>query len=640
MRPSRHDEWLEADGLGGFASGTTSGVRTRRYHALLLCAARPPEDRFVLINGLDAFVEAGAARHALSSHAYAPDVTAPDGETRITDFRDEPWPTWTFALSPELEIVQEIFTPRGFQATVVTWRIIGSARGATLAVRPFLSGRNYHALHRENPAFRFDPEPRASTLVWHTYSGVPAISVSTNGRYEHEPDWYRQFLYEEERARGLDYLEDLATPGTFRFDLARPAVMILAAEGTTGRRIPDSADPESAANDLADAERTRRSAFSSRLHRSADVFLVNCRGGKTIVAGYPWFTDWGRDTFIALRGLCLSTGRLDAARDILVRWSSLLSQGMLPNRFPEGGDTPAYNSVDASLWFVVAVNDYLTAAASHASAHRLALAAAVEEILTAYSRGTRYRIGADSDGLLTCGEPGVQLTWMDAKVGDEVVTPRIGKPVEVQALWINALLIGAELSGPQASRWRKNAQLAQRTFRDRFWNQARSCLYDVVDVDHRAGTVDDSLRPNQIFAVGGLPFPALEGDDARAVVDRCEKHLLTPMGLRSLAPGERGYRGRYEGDVSARDHAYHQGTVWPWLMGPFVEAWIRVHGSTKDARKEARGRFVSPLLRHLDEAGLGHVSEIADGDAPHTPRGCPFQAWSLGELIRSDVKCD
>jgi predicted glycogen debranching enzyme len=309
---------------------------------------------------------------------------------------------------------------------------------------------------------------------------------------------------------------------------------------------------------------------------------------------------------------------------------------MLPNRFPDRGEEPEFNSVDASLWYVVAVHELRAAAAARGAplpaAEEHALRAAVEAILAGYAAGTRYGIGCDSDGLLRAGQPGVQLTWMDAKVGDWVVTPRIGKPVEVQALWLNALAIGSAAS----ERWSKLLARGRAAFAERFWNPARECLFDVVDCDHEAGTTDASLRPNQILAVGGLPVALLEGERAQQVVDVVEQQLWTPLGLRSLGPREPGYAARYEGDVRARDGAYHQGTAWPWLLGPFVDAWVRVRGATPAVKREARRRFLAPLLAHLDQAGLGHVSEIADGDPPHTPRGCPFQAWSVGEALRLD----
>jgi predicted glycogen debranching enzyme len=356
--------------------------------------------------------------------------------------------------------------------------------------------------------------------------------------------------------------------------------------------------------------------------------------GETVIAGYPWFTDWGRDTFIALRGLCLATGWLDDAHDILFDWAGTVSDGMLPNRFPDRGSIPEFNSVDASLWFIIAVHDFLEATASAGvtiePSSQERLQRAVEAILNGYAAGTRFGIHLDNDDLLAAGIPGVPLTWMDAKVGDWVVTPRIGKPVEVQALWLNALRIGGQFS----RKWVSLFERGRESFRARFWNDTGGYLHDVVDPDHQPATVDATFRPNQILAVGGLPVALLEGEQARRVVDAVEARLLTPLGLRSLAHGLPGYAPRYQGGVRERDGAYHQGTVWPWLIGPFVEAWIGVRGGTTAAKREARTRFLGPLLSHLDAAGLGHVSEIADGDAPYTPRGCPFQAWSLGEVLR------
>ena len=432
-----------------------------------------------------------------------------------------------------------------------------------------------------------------------------------------------------------DCVEDLATPGVFEWDLEKhDANLVVSAEGFT--TINEGASVGALVNELRSTEFRRREDFSSRLESAADSYLVRRGAGKTVIAGYPWFGDWGRDTFIALRGLCLATNRLGIARGILVEWAETVSEGMLPNRFPDRGAEPEFNSVDASLWYIIAIEEFLRAVNGDAvlASENIVrnLEQAVEEILKGYSQGTRFGIHADTDGLLAAGVPNLQLTWMDAKVYDHVVTPRIGKPVEVQALWLNALAIGQRIS----NRWQSVFETAWDSFRARFWNENRGQLYDIVDVDHRAGATDQSFRPNQIFAVGGLPLVLLPQDRARRVVDAVEAGLYTPLGLRSLAPAESGYMPRYEGDVWHRDIAYHQGTAWPWLIGPFVEAWVRVRGNTAEAKKQARQQFFEPFVNHLDEAGLGHVSEIADAEAPHTPRGCPFQAWSLGELLRLD----
>jgi predicted glycogen debranching enzyme len=633
-------EWLEADGLGGFAFGTVAGVRTRRYHALLLAAVSSGE-RKVLVNGFDAWVETHGARFELSSQWYAPGVLGGRGAQNIERFESSPWPTWIYRFADGTRIQQEIFVLHGSPLTCLLWKLLAGSE-VTLTVRPFLSGRDYHALHHRNTALRFDAQLGPGRVAWQTYPDVPGVTALHNGRYAHDPQWYLNFLYCAEQARGLDYEEDLATPGTLSWQLedAEADLIVLAHDDAAGGLAPLGA--RAALAQLRQQERKRRAQFPSPLLAAADAYIVQKKSaqgapGKTVIAGYPWFTDWGRDTFIALRGLCIATGRLTDARAILIAWSATVSEGMVPNRFPDGSGPPQFNSVDASLWYVLATQEYLNAIGAHqapntAEADRQILLAAVSQILEGYAKGTRFGIHLDADGLIAAGEPGVQLTWMDAKVGDWVVTPRIGKPVEIQALWLNALAVAAPLD----SRWKRLLEVGQQSFRERFWNPQRGCLFDVVDVDHRTGVNDPALRPNQLFAVGGLPQALLDGERAAQVVSTVEKHLLTPAGLRTLAPDEPGYVAHYEGGVRQRDGAYHQGTVWPWLMGAFVEAWLRTHGNDAAARRQARERFLDPLLARLYLAGLGHLSEIADGEAPHTPRGCPFQAWSVAEALRLD----
>jgi predicted glycogen debranching enzyme len=671
-------EWLEADGLGGFASGTVSGIRTRRYHALLLTATTPPAGRMVLVNGFDAWIETPRGTLAISSQRYGPDVIHPDGASRIESFEYEPWPTWCYKIDDDIVIEQELFVPKGESAVFLSWRLVAAVAGGddpggarrgdvidqpaspppviTLRVRPFLSGRDFHSTHHENGSFRFVAEQSGECVTFRSYDGVPAVFAHSNGRYMHEPTWYRNFLYSEEQARGLDAMEDLASPGVFEFSLSqKPAVLMLGAEAVagvgdsgsswrpassafaeaTGDRTPATAEStETCYARIRSIEQARRQYFANPLERAADAYLVKRGKGKTIIAGYPWFGDWGRDTFIALRGLCIATGHLEEARDILLQWAGTVSQGMLPNRFPDQGEQPEFNSVDASLWYVIAANDYLLAAQKQPTLtddyQIKKLRAAVEAILAGYSHGTRFSIRADRDGLLSAGEHGQQLTWMDARVDGREMTPRIGKPVEVQALWLNALAIGTKFS----ARWETLFEEGCAAFENKFWNEHAGYLADVIDCDHQPGVVDLTFRPNQIFAIGGLPLMLLSKEKARRVVDAVELLLLTTLGLRSLAPGERGYAPRYEGDSRARDSVYHQGTVWPWLIGPFVEAWVRVHGANAAARKKARALFLPSLYEHLNHAGLGHISEICDAEPPYTPRGCPFQAWSLGELLR------
>ena len=633
------DEWLEADGLGGFASGTVSGIRTRRYHGLLLAATSPPTGRVLLVNGVEAWIEDDAGVLPLTTQHYLPDVRHPDGVTRLIDFRPDPWPTWRYEIGPRLEIEHQLLVPRGEPTVVLRWRVLGVPPGGSLRLRarPLMSGRDMHALHRENPDFRFASEMSGPARVaWRPYRDCPAILSHANGRYENDPIWYHGFLYAEERARGFDHSEDLASPGVLTWEIERDeAVWILeAAPDIAWDAAGGRADPVRRLHRFLGFETARRDRFPTRLHRAADSYIVRRGDGASVIAGYPWFGDWGRDTFISIRGLCLATGRLDEAAAMLRQWAGEVSEGLLPNRFVERGDEPEFNSVDAALWYVVAVDEFLrkaeTAGRDDLTAGRGTLERAVAEILSGYASGTRHGIGLDDDGLLAAGVPGLQLTWMDARVGDWVVTPRIGKPVEMQALWANALAVGARFD----ARWNDPFRRVRESFPDRFWNAGRSCLFDVVDVDHVPGTVDAAFRPNQILAVGGLPISLLDAERCRVVVNQVERRLWTPLGLRSLAPDEPGYRARYEGGPVDRDGSYHQGTAWAWLLGPFVEAWLRTRPEEPDARAVARRRFLEPLIAHLDRAGLGHISEIADGDAPHTPRGCPFQAWSVGEALR------
>ena len=632
-RPGRDDdEWLEADGLGGFASGTTSGVRTRRYHALLLAAAKPPADRRALVQGFVARLRTAEGSLELWPQAYAEGYTA-RGDVDRVEFSRDPWPTWR--LVTRLGVVGvEIFVPHGYPAVVVAFRLERPLPGAWLEVRPLLSGRDFHATQHANGAFDFAATTAGKALCFAPYSGVPAVLSLANGSYRPEPDWYRRFFYAEEAARGLDAEEDLAMPGVLSFDLgAGEALWVLAADLPGGLGLEVSRVSELVL-ELRNAERSRRAAFSSPLELAGNAYVVERGSGRTLLAGYPWFGDWGRDTFIALRGLCLATGDLETARSILCEWAGVVSDGMLPNRFPdEAAAVPEYNAVDASLWFVLDAGELLAARGARgvlSPREGERLRSAVVEIVAGYARGTRYGIRRDGDGLLAAGEPGVQLTWMDARVGDWVVTPRIGKPVEIQALWVHALDIASRFE----PRFAELAAQAQAALEERFWNEARGMLFDVVDDGHVPGRVDAACRPNQIFAAGGLPLTLLAPNRARAVVDAVERELWTPVGLRSLERGHPAYAPHYRGGVRERDGAYHQGTVWPWLLGPFVEAWVKSRAGTPQAKAAARERFVLPLLDHLGHAGLGHVSEVLDGDAPHRPGGCPFQAWSLSELIR------
>jgi len=441
-----------------------------------------------------------------------------------------------------------------------------------------------------------------------------------------------------ERERGLDFEEDLYQPFTLRFQLNR----------RTAAAVIASTQPHDvkSASVLREAERRRREAVVSAapvdqplvrtLVAAADQYIVQRGSFKSIVAGYHWFTDWGRDTMVALPGLTLVTGRFDIARQILEAYAECVDQGLLPNRFPDAGETPEYNTADATLWFFEAIRAYLHYSGDEKFV-RQQLYPTLKDIIDWHVRGTRYGIHVDADGLLACGEPGVQLTWMDAKVGDYVVTPRTGKPVEIQALWYNALCIMQEFArrfgDPSAETlFAGLAAEVLETFNQRFWNESTDCLYDVVENGH----ADGSLRPNQIFAVS-LPHSMLSPERARSVVQTVQTELWTPLGLRTLSRHDPRYRARYEGGVTERDTAYHLGTVWPWLMGPFITAYLKVNQRSEAARQKAE-TWLTAFYEHVTTTGLGHICEIADAEYPYTPRGCIAQAWSAAEILRTAVE--
>jgi predicted glycogen debranching enzyme len=617
-------EWLEADGRGGFASGTVGLLRTRRYHALLLASATPPTGRFVLVNGIEAWAVTPVGRFALTAQAYADGTIFPDGRAHLRDFQVAPCPTWFFVLPDGTAITFTVFCARDEAETVLRW---SADRPVDLSVRPLFSGRDYHALHHENQAFAFGSIATEVGRTWHPYNGVPPISARGDFGWTDEPVWCRGFSYAQERERGLDDGEDLASPGLFTWKSVRQATLAFRA-GPPGSRPLDAVE-------VAERAHRRRPARDV----AADTYLAVRSDGLTVLAGFPWFTDWGRDTFVAIRGLLIARGRLREAAAVLVAWSGCVSEGMLPNRFPDAGEQPEYNAVDASLWFAVAVHELLAAGGAEAE-DAAKLRAAVVAVLEGYVSGTRYGISLDErDGLLRAGVAGVQLTWMDAKIGDHVVTPRSGKPVEVQALWINALRVAGQWPG--GDRWRRLADQARASFLAAFPDPATGGLIDVLDAPDVEGGRDRRIRPNQVLAAGGLPFEVVTPELRAGIVALAERELLTPLGLRTLSPSDPDYRPRYTGGPAERDGAYHQGTAWPWLLGAFVTAWLALRGgrpkSLAMARAEARTRFLAPLREHLEAAGLGHVSEVADGDPPHHPGGCPFQAWSLGELIRIET---
>ena len=614
LSAARTREWLETNGIGGYASSTIIGLNTRRYHGLLVAATRPPAGRIVMLSKLEETVILKGRRYDLSTNRY-PGVVHPEGYSFLKEFRLDPFPTSVFQIE-DLEIEKRIFMPQGENTVVLEYEFRGPQ--CQFELRPLIAFREYHAMTHRNDALNPAFQDQAGVITLTPYAALPPLYLSHDAT-EVNPtgDWYNNFEYDIEIERGFNDREDLFNPLVARYDVKPGAVLAMIAS-TGWHQIAE-------ASALRHAEIGRQ---AKSLNAAADQFIVKRGELHTIIAGYHWFGDWGRDTMIALPGLTIATGRSEIACNILLAFAQHVDQGMLPNRFSDEGEAPEYNTVDATLWMFEAARAYATDT-NHWDFVKENLYSVLTDIVDWHRRGTRFGIKMDADGLLRAGAPGVQLTWMDAKVGDLVVTPRHGKPVEIQALWYNALRIMESLAGRYgdadcAGIFAAMADQARASFNELFWNSASGCLYDVVDGDAR----DASLRPNQIFAVC-LPHSMLDADRAKAVVDTVERELLTPRGLRTLDTKDPRYRGQYLGDPFSRDTAYHQGTVWPWLIGPFFTAWRKVYGS--DAKLKA---WLAEFEPHLTEAGLGQVSEIFDGDPPFAPRGCIAQAWSVAELLR------
>jgi predicted glycogen debranching enzyme len=630
-------EWLVTNGLGGYACGTVAGANTRRYHGLLVAALRPPVERTVMVAKLEAVAIYRGQRFELGTNEYADGTVAPRGYVHLDSFRlDGLIPVWTWLLG-DAALEQRIWMPQGANTTYVQYTLLRGDEPVRLELSPLCTYRDYHAQLRG--AREMLVSPLAQGVQIDSFWGAqPYRILSEHGTYLTAPEQHWNFRRRAESERGLDDLEDLFRPAIFDLALTpgESAALAITAEADA---------PVAAAESLA-REQTRQEKLAAppipqasdvyrRLALAADQYIVERRGAAaggshTVIAGYPWFSDWGRDTMIALPGLTLATRRFDVAASVLRTFAQFVSDGMLPNRFPDAGETPEYNTADATLWFFVAIDEYVRASGDHALLAELY--PTLRSIIRWHQRGARYGIRVDErDGLLHVGEPGVQLTWMDAKIGDWVVTPRTGKPVEINALWCNALAAMRDFSTAlrdlEAARdYASAAERVMRTFNERFWFERGGYLYDVVDSPEGD---DASLRPNQLFAVS-LRHALLDNGRARSVVDACARALWTPVGMRSLAPADARYSGRYVGGPHERDAVYHQGTAWSWLLGPFVLAHYRVYGDAPRALG-----FLDGVAAHLRDACVGQISEIFDGDPPFTPRGCFAQAWSVAEILRA-----
>lgn len=622
-------EWLETNGRGSYSMGPVANEATRRYHGFLTVARRPPLGRFQLINRLEESVIRGVSHVELSCQAY-PGAVPHAGVQPLESFRLNPFPTWTYVWG-ETKIEKTFFLRYGEDTGVVTYRLV-SGGPVEMAVRPLLSFRDHHHLARRDNRFEGRTHFKGRGMGVDLSEGGRLNVWASEGQLEAEPLWFNSQFYGEEERRGLESVEDVYGPGVFRFPLVeeKPVSLIFSVVQEEGPApVAKWTEEEREQRQKIVRRSLVRGPLGGALALAADQFVVSRGDGTSVIAGYPWFGDWSRDALIAFPGLFLATGRWSEAPGFLQTFARHMRHGLLPNFFPEGNESVSYNAVDAPLWFIRAVQAYHKA--THDDGTIRQWLPVLRDIVDAFQNGAGYDIHMDGDGLIVAPPADVALTWMDARVQGKCVTPRSGKPVDIQALWYNALqfLVEIQLKLKEPTRgYDKLAEIARRSFNEKFWNESVGYLYDVVDGKHR----DGSIRPNALLAVS-LPYEILEENRFRAVLEMARRELLTPRGLRTLSQGSPAYRGHCVGTPTERDSAYHQGTVWPWLLGPFMTAFVKAYGATEETKKQLVG-FLAPLADHLTEAGVGQISEILDGDAPHTPRGCPAQALSVGEILR------
>ncbi|MCS6873170.1 MAG: amylo-alpha-1,6-glucosidase [Pyrinomonadaceae bacterium] len=627
LNESASREWLETNGLGGFACGTISGINTRRYHSYLTIATSPPVKRIRVLSKFEETLFVNGREYELSANQY-PGAIYPQGYRYILNFTPKPFPRWVFEIEG-VKIEKVLFMPYGCDVVVCRYKMLDECEDCYLELKPLICFVDYHSLQRENHLIDTSFEESEDAVLIKPYSDLPEIFFCHNAQSVQKTGyWYRNFEYQIEKERGFDFHEDLFQPFKLRFNLKIDAIVLTSTEKTEYEKAFQLEELEVQRRKILTEH--AKDEFEEALLLAADQFIVRRDSGFTVIAGYPWFTDWGRDTMISLNGLTLITNRPVIAKNILLEFSKYISEGMIPNRFPDNGQEPEYNSVDATLWYFEAIRAYVEKTGDYDFVRRDIYEKLVD-IIAWHLRGTRFQIHVDTDGLLYAGENGSQLTWMDVAINGSPVTPRIGKPVEIQALWFNALMIMAKFaeffgSESDCSLYKSMADMTRYSFNQLFWNEEKQCLFDVVS----NGKIDSSVRPNQIFAVS-LPYSMLDLERARKVVERVEEQLLTPFGLRSLSSKEKNYQPRYEGGPSERDAAYHQGTVWAWLIGAFVDAYQKVFPE----RKEKLKLVIEPFKKHLTEGCVGQISEIFDAEPPHQHRGCFAQAWSVAEVLRA-----
>ncbi len=630
-------EWLVTNGIGGFASSTISGANTSRYHGLLVAAFHPPTDRRVLVSKMEEHIEFDGESLSLSSNVY-PGVIHPQGFHWINSFEEYPFPV-TFFKKDKIGITKTVFMRQGSNTTVVEYQNTGEQK-FTLQLNPLLVHRDYHHLFHESPVWEFKTEVQEKTIEVIAKKGSPPLWIHfSKGKFQPQPDWYRNFQYEKEKERGLDFAEDAKSIGLISSQLAPgDKISIILSTDQNAMTGNPGAWKKQELNRLENITIDNPSPFVKDLYKSGHQFIVHrdSTEGNTIIAGYPWFTDWGRDTMIAMRGLVIAGGRKKMAESIFETFLHNLDCGMIPNRFPDLGEAPEYNNMDGTLWLFVALHEYVQKFQDLGFIKKIF--PKLNEILTFHFEGTRFNIHVTKDGLLAGGEPGTQLTWMDAKVDGHVVTPRIGCPVEINALWYNALSIYAELGGQigqDVSNIKKQKKKTEKAFRQHFIHK-KGYLYDLIGGD---GKKDAAIRPNQVYAIS-LPFSPLSLKESKKVLDVVMKHLYTPFGLRSLSTNDRDFKAVYTGDPWNRDHAYHQGTVWSHLWGEFAMAYLRVHKNSADAKYFVRVQAGTLEEHFYHQDGIRCISEIFDGAKPNTGKGCIQQAWSIGNTLLALLRAE
>lgn len=632
-------EWIVGNGLGGYASSTVIGAGTRTYHGLLVVAPENSPGRFVLLSSLDEEISINKDVYRLSTHKY-PDTVFPSGFRYLSKFILVPFPLWVYQPG-DFTIKKKVFMVHNSNTTCILYDIRSRREGALLRIFPLVNSRNFHyTVHSGELSFTQKADPAGVKLE---SSNGFTFSLSSNLQYHSDPKWYYNFEYDAEKQRGLNFQEDNFNPGYFESKLKLGTSHFFIAASTedisslTLEQVEEFYTRETYRQNLLAFNSRLTEPFALKLLRATDPFIVKnpSSGESTVIAGYHWFSDWGRDTMISMPGLLLIPRRFEEAKFILKNFSRNCKRGLIPNAFLALGGEPIYNTVDASLWFIHSVGRYF--AYTKDFLFLSDVWDTVENIIENYRKGTDFGIGMDSDYLI---RQGPQLTWMDAKIGEQAVTPRAGKACEINALWYNALKTASNLGthlGKNISSYETLAAGVASNFESVFWNPETNCLFDLVSQDEAGNEVKDpSIRPNQIFAVA-LPYTSLSSEKEKAIVEIVEKDLLTPFGLRTLSSDHPAYKGHYQGDAAARDAAYHNGTVWPWLLGAYVKAYRKVHNYSKESLEDMRALLLG-FDTHLETAGIGTISEVFDGDYPYTPGGCIAQAWSVAEILRAYVE--